>query len=115
MRRLSFGKNNHLAYYSLALNPRYVVPHQGTSNEYSQHMFLWRSKKKQQHFPDTHLIGSYDSQAEKAADTVCGPAQSSQSLKIEGISTKNFFFLFLSENICCGYSLEVPQRRAITY
>ena len=61
VRRLGLGKNNHLTYASLALNPRYVV---GTSDEYPQHicfcgeirkvLILLGWKKKTQ-----HVIKSY--------------------------------------------------------
>ena len=27
-------------------------------------------------------------------------------------SAVSIFFLFLDENVCCGYSLEAPRRRA---
>ena len=31
----------------------------------------------------------------------------SRAMKVVGI--RSIFFLFLNENICCGYSLEAPQ------
>ena len=56
------------------------VPHQGASNEYPQHMFPWRNKKKYQYIlagkKYLYNIWSY------------------------------IFFLFLQENLCCGYQLE---------
>ena len=44
VRRLGLGKNNHLTYASLALNPRYAVG-RGASNEYPQHMFCGEIRK----------------------------------------------------------------------
>ena len=71
------------------------VPHRGASNECTQHMFLSRNKKdigifRMKKAPYLLLCSNQQDYIKTATDKRGYP--------------HNIFFLFLDENICCGYS-----------
>ena len=102
------------------------APRQGTSKEYSQHMFSSRNEKNIDTFGwKTRLIKNYamdESIIWLIMPTLVVCADSEQPdltalmhcLYIHNIRVGIWliFFLFLHENICCGYSLEVPHQGA---
>ena len=71
------------------------VPHYGTFDEYSQYIYIFLIRNKKIIMRILPLIWSYDK---------CITPN-----KVF-FSSKKYWYLFLHDNKCCGYSSEVPQR-----
>ena len=81
------------------------APQKDASDEYLQHIFLWRKEKKCQYvwFENCLIIT-------KTYLYNFDPLKPHFYIVKLGFTRITLFFLFLLKNIDCGYSLEPPRR-----
>ena len=130
VRRLSIGENNHLTCYSLAINPQYGPSLSMKSFLMNQrcsyvHVFViyflqasanWFSFGWLWSFVNNRYWFIWNMQEDKTKRRWEGNVMYTCTCTFNIATDKRgihiIFLWFLHENICCGYSLEVPRRGA---